>query len=303
VDRYPLASIFLVRTRTEADGSELEALEAQLEEIVLRAAAAWSAFSIAPEVFVRYVADRFARRPEGARPLPLPAALAALHTDDLYLACACATAAPGAIEVFEARHLATVDHAVAAARAPGWAVDEVKQVLRCRFFLPGPGGGSGSIEDYSGHGSLKSWVSAAAIHAAFRVLATPKRQADVDSVVLKAISAPGDDLELEYLKRRCAGQLEGALRDAFASLTPRDRNILRCYHLEGAGIDGVAALYRVHRVTASRWVKRVTEELHERTRARLVESSRATRSEISSLLRLIQSQVDAVVRSVLAKPS
>jgi RNA polymerase sigma-70 factor (ECF subfamily) len=138
------------------------------------------------------------------------------------------------------------------------------------------------------------------VHAAFRVIQTPKRQTDADSLVMKALSAPGDDLELDYLKRRYAREFQEALSEAFASLSARERTILRCYHLDSAGIDGVAALYGVHRVTAWRWVRRLTEDLLKRTRGRLLDRSRADGAEVSSILRLIQSRLEAIFRTVLA---
>jgi RNA polymerase sigma-70 factor (ECF subfamily) len=75
------------------------------------------------------------------------------------------------------------------------------------------------------------------------------------------------------------------------------------YHLDSAGIDGVAALYGVHRVTASRWVRRVTQALSQKTRARLKDRLRANPAEIASILRLLSSRMDVLVRGVLATSS
>jgi RNA polymerase sigma-70 factor, ECF subfamily len=275
-------------------------LEGALRRIVAEAQAAWPELTVAPDQLARYLGGRIARRPLGAPEVHLLAALEALHATDLYLACACLAGQREAIAIFEARYLAKVDQVLLRIGMPAWVVDETKQVLRCRFFVPRGEGAESSLEDYAGHGSLQAWVSAAAVHTAFRVAQTPKRQTDADSLVMRAISAPGDDLELDYLKRRYAHEFEEALVEAFASLTARERTILRCYHLDSAGIDGVAALYDVHRVTAWRWVRRLTNDLLKRTRARLVDRSRADRAEVSSILRLIQSRVDAIVHTVLS---
>jgi RNA polymerase sigma-70 factor (ECF subfamily) len=120
---------------------------------------------------------------------------------------------------------------------------------------------------------------------------------------MKAVSAPGDNLEIDYLKRQYAREFEEALAGAFASLSARDRTILRCYHLDSAGIDGVASLYGVHRVTAWRWVRRITQALLRKARARLEERLQANRGEVSSLLRLLSSRIDLIVRAVLSTPA
>jgi RNA polymerase sigma-70 factor, ECF subfamily len=295
----PLAPVFIAHAGPVAD-AELDRLESLLQRITSDAWATWSDVTVPSEAFLRYLGERAAQAPAGVRVRGLLDTLEALQTSDLYLACACAVQDARAMELFDAHFIARVDHVLLRLAMPAWAVDETKQVLRCRFFLARGDERGASIEDYSGRGTLKAWVSAAAVHTAYRVLQTPKRQTDTDSVVIKAVAAPGDDLELEYLKRRYTREFEDALAETFASLTARERNILRCYHLESGGIDGVAALYRVHRVTASRWVKRITEDFLERTRLRLVERTHANRAEVSSLLRLIQSRLDAIVRSVLA---
>lgn len=294
VSESPLASIF-----GAPDVAADDRLEVLLQTIVDRARAAWPDLDVPTDAFIRYLADR-AGEPSGFVSSDVLVTLAALHTTDLFLACACSLQQPPAIAIFEARFLGNVDQALLRIGMPAWAVDETKQVLRCRFFIPRGEQAESSIADYSGRGSLQAWVSAAAVNAAFRVVQTPKKQTEVDSFVMKAVSAPIDDLELDYLKRRFSREFEDALTETFASLSPRERNILRCYHLEGTGIDGVAALYRVHRVTASRWVKRITREFLERTRARMVDRQQTSRDEIASVLKLIESRVDAILRSVLA---
>ena len=282
-----------------ASAASTARLEAALADIVAAARAAWPGVEVPAGDFAAWLGARAFRHPVSASQARDPVlALAALHATDLYLACACARGDEAAIARFEARILARVEPALLRLNLPAWAIDETKQVLRCRFFLDGNGGAA--IAEYSGHGALQAWVTAAAVHAVFRVVRTPKKQTEADSVVIKAVSAPGDDLELDYLKRRYAGEFEAALREVFAALGARERNILRAYHLAGSGIDGVAALYRVHRVTAWRWVRAITTELLARTREELRARTKGNRSEVSSVLRLIESQLEAIVRGVLA---
>jgi RNA polymerase sigma-70 factor (ECF subfamily) len=289
-----LADSFLASVDEDVTIDRAE-LEGALQRILAEAHEAWGELEVSPETFARYLAERVGRGPRPVRP---EAPLDGIHATDLFLACACADGDPAAIAIFEERFLDRAEHALRRLRIPSWAIDETKQVLRCRFFLPRDSGDRSAIEDYSGHGPLRSWVSAAAVNASFRVIKTPPAEVGADSFVMKAVSAPGD-LEVDYLKQRYAHEFEDALREVFASLIPRERNILRVYHLDSAGIDGVASMYRVHRVTAWRWVRRITVDLHARARERMREQAHARRDEMSSVLRLIESRIDAILRNVL----
>jgi RNA polymerase sigma-70 factor, ECF subfamily len=278
-----------------------ERLERVLSRIVAEVREALPGVSVPIATFVRHLARRVAYPAPGSEPVDPLVALERLHTIDLYLVCACAAGDPSALAHFDAVHLAQVDHVLARAGMPTWVADETKQVLRCRFLVERTPGAGASIEDYGGQGPLRAWVATAAVHAASRIIRRPPRQVEADSFVMKAVAAPGDDLEVSYWKKRCANAFENALAETFAQLSPRERDILRCYHLESAGIDGVAGLYGVHRVTAWRWVKRATQQLIDRTRTRLVSGADANRDEVSSLLRMIESPLEAIVRSVLAR--
>jgi RNA polymerase sigma-70 factor (ECF subfamily) len=296
-----LAVAFIERAGIRPE--DVGGLEALLEGVLVRGRCTWPALAVSPTDFAAHLGACVARQLSD-RPAPdVASVLEALHTTDLYLARACVSGDARAIESFEAQYLGCVDPKLARIGIPPWAIDETKQVLRCSLYLSRGEGREASLDDYSGRGALQAWVSAAAVNAAFRVLHKPKRQTEADSLVMKAACAPGDDLELDYLKRRYTREFEEALVESFESLSARERTILRCYHLDSAGIDGVAALYGVHRVTAARWVRRVTQALSQKTRARLKDRLRANPAEIASILRLLSSRMDVLVRGVLATSS
>jgi RNA polymerase sigma-70 factor (ECF subfamily) len=271
------------------------------EEVLARAyeegRAAWPEVELSAEELGSYVAERILPREGEATGADPASVLGKLRFADLYLACACARGDERAIAVFDVRYMGEVDRALRSA-APS-VIDETKQVLRRRFFVS-ENGAPPSIADYAGRGDLKAWVRAAAVRAAWRVGRKPKGQTEVESHVFRAVAAEGDDLELDYLKRRYQGEFEQALREAFLALPTRDRNVSRYYFGKGLSIDAIGALYKVHRSTVARWLNRVTATLVETTRKRMMARLGANRAEVSSLVRMLESRIDMTLRAVVA---
>ncbi len=123
---------------------------------------------------------------------------------------------------------------------------------------------------------------------------------------------PGEDSSRAYLEPDEADGLvgptmvsflrqlrEGYMHVALATLSVRDRNLLRQYLVDRLTIDQLGRLYRVHRVTASRWVNRAREAFVAATLLALRRRLRVTRSELDSVLRLLRSQVDVSLRHLL----
>jgi RNA polymerase sigma-70 factor (ECF subfamily) len=275
----------LLEAETDADA---------VEEVLVRGhaegAAAWPTLSVSPEELARWIAPRVERG-------DLLAALGKLRFADLYLACACARGDDRAVSLFDARYMSEVDRALRSS-APS-VVDETKQVLRRRFFVS-EDGEPPAIAAYGGRGPLGAWVRAAAVRASFRVQRKPKGQTEVESHVFSAVAAAGDDLELDYLKRRYQAEFAEALREAFLALPVRDRNVSRYYFGKGLSIDAIGALYGVHRATVARWINRVTASLVDATRKRMMARLGANRAEVSSLVHMLESRIDMALRAVVA---
>jgi RNA polymerase sigma-70 factor (ECF subfamily) len=294
----PLVTLFLLHSagRRGPEPVDEAALARSLAEIFVEARAAWPEIDVPSMAFIPHLARRWSPVDVIARQGPR----GALRVGELYLACACALGNERAIAIFEERYIGAVDRAVARLKLPDWALDETKQRLRARLLLPSEGMAGGRIADYTGQGDLFAWVRVAAIRVALRVVERSQGRVERDSAVLRAVVAPGEDLELEYLKRRHAADLERALREALGALPVRERNMMRYYYAKNAGIDGVAALYRVHRATAARRIRRTTEQLLANTRGILASKLKADRREISSMLRLLGSRINTVFHRVLA---
>jgi RNA polymerase sigma-70 factor (ECF subfamily) len=132
---------------------------------------------------------------------------------------------------------------------------------------------------------------------------SPVGRVDADRVVLETIASPTNELELDYLKRRYRDEARQALEDSFAQLDARERNLLRQHYGLGLDVDELAAFYRVHRVTAWRWVARARESLVGRTREGIARRLVVASEEVSSILRVLQSQLEDGLRRLVATPT
>jgi RNA polymerase sigma-70 factor (ECF subfamily) len=224
------------------------------------------------------------------------AALDGLRPTDLYLACACAKQLPVAIAAFDRDYMREVDIALARMRIGPPRLADVKQLVRQRLFVGGGTAGTptsaGKISEYGGRGDLRRWVRSVAVRTCLNDLRKGKREVLVDDdhlIAQHAIAA--DDPEVEYMKRTYSTEFKAAFSEALKSLGAREQTLLRYHHVDGLNIDEIGAIYRVHRVTAFRWLEKAKEKLVEATlvvmRTRLNVSPR----ELESVLRLIRSQV------------
>jgi RNA polymerase sigma-70 factor (ECF subfamily) len=141
---------------------------------------------------------------------------------------------------------------------------------------------------YSAHGALRGWLRAVSGRTGLRVLRKSGRGDEVGD----SFAAPTDDPELEYLKREYAGPFEEAYREALGALTPPDRLLLKQRFRHGLSLDDLRLLYGVHASTMSRRVADARERLVSATRDGMMRRLKVSRAEVSSILRLIQSEIE-----------
>ncbi len=219
---------------------------------------------------------------------------------DLYLAFGCARADAAALREFESTVLPP---ALAAAKRTVRAelLDEVRQQVRERLFLSA-GDRPPRICEYRGDGPLIAWVGTIAVRVALDLLrrAAPGHAPELSD----ELEAPGEDPELAYIRAHYGAELKAAFSKVLAALPRRDRAALRLHYLEGLTTDALAKLYDVHRLTISRWLVRIRQQLFEETRRGLAERLKLSEDELGSALRLIRSHVDASLRELLkSRPS
>jgi RNA polymerase sigma-70 factor (ECF subfamily) len=269
-----------------------ELLALDLRSRFLAGCQSWPGVPLGRAAYGRYLAQR-----QIGGELP-QAAIA----PDLFIACACAQGAPGALAAFEERFGATVRRAVSRVDSSPSFVDEALQVLREKLFVAAAGSRP-QIEGYFGRATLRSWVASTAVRTALKMR---RRKDDKRHETLRCCARVGDDQsspELEYLRKRYAGAFDAAVRAAILRLPPRDRALLLLHLGERMSVDRLAALYQVGRSTAARWLAKARSRLFEETRRELCGALGITPSELDSLAAVVRSKLEISVVRYLGEAS
>ena len=264
------------------------AADAAWTQLVARARDAWPAVAFDEALLVDFIGPRLAG-------VDLPSAIAAAPAADLALAAACVAQEPTAHAAFDAV-LTEVDAAGSSTGATKDLVVEVKQLLRVQLLVPRDDKPPG-ITGYQGKGPLRGWVRITATRELIRHKKKQAREAPLPKSLEEAIggSGGGGDPLLEQLKAEYRTEFAIALREAIADLTAEDRTLLQQQIVEGLSIDELGAAYGVHRATAARWYNRARAALVSATHKRLAERLKMPVDQIESVIRLVQSRLDASV--------
>ena len=276
-------------------------LDRRLWAIVAEGRAAWPDLTVEARVVVEFVA-------RNATAELADAALDGLRPADLYLACACAHQMPGAIAAFDRDYMREVDVALQRMRIGPPRLHDVQQLVRQRLFVGGGTSGQptgpGKIAEYGGRGDLRRWVRSVAVRTCLNELRKGRREILVDDDQLIAQHAIAtDDPEIEYMKRTYAHEFREAFGDALGKLGAREQTLLRYHHVDGLNIDEIGAIYRIHRVTAFRWLEKAKELLARSTLELLRGRLKLPANELDSVLRMIRSQIHLSLVRHLGGPS
>jgi RNA polymerase sigma-70 factor (ECF subfamily) len=310
-----------VRDAVYARGQEGE-VAARLAGIVDQARQAWPALAgrIADPDFVAYLAQRVpGGRPRDASPevasdeggdaagalaegegLDVVAWLARVQAADLYLAHACVRGDELALRAFEAQCGPDIESALRRVRTGSDVRDDARQILRQRLFV-GTRQSGPRLAAYSGRGPLRLWLRVTVVRIVFEILEREAREPQADENEILALPAPADDPEIGYLKQLYQREFKEAFEAAVGALGDRDRTLLMQYHVDGLTIDELGALYRVHRVTAARWVARARKSLLDVTRKELQRKLDLSPTEFDRLLRTIWSHLDISMYRLFGK--
>ncbi len=95
------------------------------------------------------------------------------------------------------------------------------------------------------------------------------------------------------------GPLKAAVETALKALPIAERNALRLYFLEGMTVDEVARLRGIHKSNGSRWIARIRRDILADVKQKLKAELAVSDTELESILRLMQSQLDVSVERAL----
>ncbi len=275
-----LTSIFMAHVPHE-QREQLIALPSEdgLAKLVRMGRQSWPALALSDAEFVTFL----------GRCVPASGIGPELNAGDLWLACGYGRGLPEAIEAVETGYMPRARNLLRRMGVSPSILEDILQELRQK--LVEMSAAEPEKVGYSGRGELGGWLCIVAVHAANRRLERGEKEQTLESSEALLLPAPGDDPEMAFLRREYRDELIAAFREAVKSLTPRDRNLLRYYFLDGLSIDKVGTIYGIHRVTASRWVNQVRETLCDRTREYLSQRVTLSESGFQRVLGLIESQI------------
>jgi RNA polymerase sigma-70 factor (ECF subfamily) len=218
-----------------------------------------------------------------------------LRDADLYLAFALSVGDNAALRAFEDSLVPQIDIALRRLRLAGGTADEVKQALRVELFA----GPDAKITDYAGRGDLAAWLRISATRKALKLVRRADREESLDEILLDHWPANASDPGKKHMRATYTDQLKKAIREAFAALEVRQRNLLRQHILDELTIDDLARLYRVHRATCARWLADARADLGKQTRKRLISALGTPSDELESVLRFLDSDIELSISRIL----
>jgi RNA polymerase sigma-70 factor (ECF subfamily) len=282
-----LAVAFMARLPSELQQAAVDGLAAELQQLIGRARGEVLGVELDPIAFVAYVAERVALDVQG-RPR-----LRTLHAGDLWVAYGCVTHNAAALAALEQRYVPELRSALRRSFDAGLAEDAELRLMDKLLYARD----DKMLASYAGRGGLASWLRAAAIRTAIDLMRA-RREHPTDLSTLAMIGG-ADDPIFAALKQRYREEFRVAFGAAAEQLTDRERALLRYRFLDGLSIDEIGVLYRVHRSTVARWIGAIREGLFEGTRAHLVDQLEVSESEIDSILRLIDSQLEFSIEALV----
>ena len=260
------------------------------DDVIGAAQRTFPTFCVPPDVFIAYLRERL---PPDVAP---PIALRRMHTSDLYLACACARGDPDAIAVLDERCLGPLDRALGRIGIDRDTVGEVKQEVRYRILVGD--GGHAEIVDFAGRGDLRGWVRVMATRQALRRQHRARREQATEDDELWRHLVSTEPAMFDHVKERYRREFKHAFETALRALPHREKTLLRQHYLDGATLDELAQLYRMHRATAARALGRAREMVLASTRDHLMSGLGVPSHELDSILRMIWSRIEFSLRAL-----
>jgi RNA polymerase sigma-70 factor, ECF subfamily len=256
-------------------------------ELLDRVHAARPALQIDEEQLAAHLAGLVAGAPDEA------AAIAALHVPDVALVLACAAGDADALAALEREYFAQLHSPLSKLGLDPSGIDETLQVMR-EELLAQREGKPPRILGYGGRGHLQGWLRAVAARTGLRVIRKAPRHTELDD---RRHAPLADDLELAYMKKTYGEVFQRAFRVALDGLAADDRLLLKQRFRHHLTVDELGAMHGVHASTISRWVTAARDRLVKATRSEMMRELGVSRDDVSSILRLIESELEITLSS------
>ncbi|MBL4635589.1 MAG: hypothetical protein JKY56_17140 [Kofleriaceae bacterium] len=217
-----------------------------------------------------------------------------LALEDLWIAYRCLQGESRALAALDTL-LNTVVPALSTRGFSQTEIEETKQLVRVRLLVAEPGENP-RLSLYQGRGRLGGFLRATAIRVALNLRRAESRLAVPQQ--LELLAKMSSDPALAQLRENYLQGFRSALADAWSTMDDSDRVFVRHQLVDKLTIDEVARIHGIHRSTAARRLIMARERLVEATRLHLQQALDLTETEISSVLRLIHSQLEVALDAI-----
>jgi RNA polymerase sigma-70 factor (ECF subfamily) len=291
-----LAKLFLenLSDSSTMDGVDEADIETRLSDLLNRGTTEWPDLEISGEKFVVHIAERFSASDDQL------ASLEAIRAEDLYLACGCTYGDQQALNLFATNFQTTVDGVLSRLTNQGVNPEDIKQQLMEHLLFPKSSDALPAIALYAGYGALGSYMRVAAFHRGLKLLEKDKRTKPMEDLEhIASLSSDDTDPELQTLKNRYKGDFKEAFQSCLSEIESRERNLLRYHYISGLTTRQISSMMGVDQSTVVRWLARVRSNLLMNTKKRLMRKLGIGDTEVHSILRLVESQLDLSIERVL----
>jgi RNA polymerase sigma-70 factor, ECF subfamily len=216
---------------------------------------------------------------------------------DLFLAFACFSKAPGAVEVFQSLYDPII---VATGRRfdkSGGLADDLRQRLAESLFV-GSGLVGGRIAEYRGRGPLSAWFRTCAKRAALRLAKIDRPEALITRDALAEEISDVCDQELTLLKDHYGELFRQELVFALNELPARDRMLLQLHLVAGLSTTRIGQMYHLSQSSISRQLQRAANTTFSLIKQRIHLRLGVGTAELESLLDLARSHIELTLSSM-----
>ncbi len=258
-----------------------------LEDAWLKATQRWPSWDVPPAAYAGHVMDRV---PQSC------VSLRSLHLEDLFVTCACLRGSTQAIVYVHQAFQPDLDKVLAKVSHNQEIHADAKQKLHEHLFVA-KDGAPPKIAGYKGNGPLAAFLKVVVSRLALELIR--KQVKEVDEPMADRVADAALEPELAFLKQKYRAEFKTAFADAARQLPDRERAVLRYQVADGLSIDQIGTIYGVHRATAARWAASGREILLKSTQQLMRERLKVDPDEMASIMRLLESQLEASVLRVL----